>query len=257
MDFRQMFGLDGRAALITGASSGLGLHIARTYALAGAKVALAARRRERVEAEAAALRSQGHQACAVTLDVTRPETFADVWRQAATELGRPIDILFNNAGILYSERFLDQDRAQVEAVFDTNLKGAFLMAQEAARRMTESGGGAIVNVSSTSALRAGGRMSSYGATKAALINLTQVMALELASKKIRVNALCPGNFETEMHAAFEHQGIAEAILKRIPQRRFGVPPDLDGAALLLVSDAGSYITGAVITVDGGQTLSWM
>lgn len=257
MDFRQLFGLDGRTALVTGASSGLGLHIARTYAAAGAKVALAARRLDRVHEAASVLCDTGHTACGVALDVTRPETIAKALDEAESQLGSPIDILFNNAGVLYSRKFLDQEQDKVEAVFNTDLKGAFLVAQEVARRMATAGGGAIINVSSTSGLRAGGMLSSYGAAKAGLIHLTKVMALELAGKKIRVNTLCPGNFETEMHADFVEQGLADTIIKRIPQRRFGVPADLDGAALLLASDAGSYITGATITVDGGQTLTWM
>ncbi|MGO4764158.1 SDR family oxidoreductase [Cupriavidus sp. 2KB_3] len=135
------------------------------------------------------------------------------------------------------------------------MKGAYLMAQEAARRMVQRGEGSIVNIASSSGLRAGGQMSSYGASKAALIHLTQIMALELAGKGVRVNAIAPGNIETDMHAEFA--GIEQGILKRIPMRRFGKPSDLDGAMLLLASDAGRYMTGAVIPVDGGQVLSWM
>jgi NAD(P)-dependent dehydrogenase (short-subunit alcohol dehydrogenase family) len=115
----------------------------------------------------------------------------------------------------------------------------------------------IINVTSTSGLRAGGLLSSYGASKAGLLQLTRIMALELAHKGVRVNALCPGNFETDMHDVFRDGGLEDNLLKRIPQRRFGKPADLDGPALLLASDAGRYMTGAVIVVDGGQTLSWM
>lgn len=258
MSAASLFSLAGRTALVTGASSGIGLHIARTLAQAGARVALAARRVERLEAAAGALRSEGHQAVAVPLDLTRPQGFEAAWHQAEQVLGARIDILFNNAGILYAERFVDQQPERVAEVFDTDLKGPFLLAQLGARRMAEAGGGgAIINVASTAGLRAGGSLSSYGAAKAGLIHLTRVMALELAGRQVRVNVLCPGNLETDMHAAFEEKGFADAIRKRIPQRRFGTPQDLDGAVLLLASQAGAYITGVALPVDGGQVLAWM
>lgn len=257
MDAMQLFSLDGHAALVTGASSGIGLHIAGTLARAGAKVVLCARRHERIETAAAELRSQGHVAIAVALDVTQPDTFSAVWKRAEQMLGQHVDVLFNNAGILYSERFVEQTPEQVQAVFDTDLKGAFLLAQEAARNMTSHGGGSIINVASTAGLRAGGSLSSYGAAKAGLIHLTKVMALELAGRGVRVNAICPGNFETDMHASFEEKGFAETIQKRIPMRRFGQPHQLDGAVLLLASQAGNYITGVALPIDGGQVLAWM
>jgi NAD(P)-dependent dehydrogenase (short-subunit alcohol dehydrogenase family) len=130
-----------------------------------------------------------------------------------------------------------------------------LVAQEAARRMAGARSGVIVNIASTAGLRAGGFLSSYCASKAALIHLTHVMALELAGKGIRVNAICPGNIETDMQDALH--GFEETLIKRTPMRRFGKPEDLDGVSLLLASDAGRYITGAAIPVDGGQALSWM
>lgn len=257
MSRQDRFSLAGRAALVSGASSGIGLHMARTFAEAGAKVALCARRLDRIERAAAALRQEGHQAQAIALDVTQPGTFAQVLARAEEVFGQPVDILFNNAGVLYTERFLDQTADRIDQVFDTDLRGAFLLAQEAARVMARAGGGSIINVASTSGLRAGGSLSSYGAAKAGLIHLTRVMALELAAKRIRVNALCPGNFETDMHAQFEEKGFAETLRKRIPLRAFGQPAQLDGAALLLASDAGSYITGVTLPVDGGQLLTWM
>ncbi|MBI2768956.1 MAG: SDR family oxidoreductase [Burkholderiales bacterium] len=257
MSAQNLFYLGGQAALISGASSGIGLHIARTFAEAGASVVLCARRGDRIHEAASSLRAEGHTAYAVALDVTKPETFPAVFSQAREAVGRPIDILFNNAGVLYAERFLDQAIDRIDQVLDTDLRGAFLLAQEAARSMAEAAGGSIINVASTAGLRAGGSLSSYGAAKAGLIHLTKVMALELASKRIRVNALCPGNFETDMHAQFEDKGFAESLRKRIPMRTFGQPSQLDGAALLLASDAGSYITGVALAVDGGQTLTWM
>ncbi len=257
MNPQQLFSLAGRAALISGASSGIGLHIARTFAQAGAKVVLGARRLDRVEEAAAALRAEGLAAHAVALDVTRPETIADAWTAAERQVGQAVDILFNNAGVLYTERFIEQQIERIDTVFDTDLRGAFLMAQQAARSMAAGGGGCIINVASTSGLRAGGSLASYGAAKAGLIHLTKIMALELASGNVRVNALCPGNFETDMHAQFEEKGFAEAIRKKIPMRSFGKPQQLDGAALLLASEAGSYITGVALPVDGGQVLTWM
>jgi NAD(P)-dependent dehydrogenase (short-subunit alcohol dehydrogenase family) len=257
MNPKQLFSLEGRAALISGASSGIGLHMARTFAEAGAKVVLCARRLDRIEDAAAELRSDGLSAHAVALDVTQPEMIANAWGFSEQQVGQSVDILFNNAGVLYTERFIDQKLDRIDAVFDTDLRGAFLMAQHAARSMTAGGRGSIINVASTSGLRAGGSLSSYGAAKAGLIHLTKVMALELAGKNVRVNALCPGNFETDMHAQFEEKGFAEAIRKKIPLRNFGQPHQLDGAALLLASDAGSYITGVALPVDGGQVLTWM
>ncbi len=257
MDLQQLFGLEGRVALVSGASSGIGLHLAGTLAAAGAAVALAARRTDRLEAAVADLQAQGRKACAVALDVTKSDTIVPALDRTEALLGGRVDILVNNAGILYSGRFVDQDEAEVSRVLDTNLKGAFMVAQAAARRMAKAGGGAIINVASTAGLRAAGFLSSYAASKAALIQLTRVMALELAGKGVRVNAVCPGNIETDMHQTFRDGGLEDTLLKRIPQRRFGQPDDLDGAVLLLASDAGRYMTGTVIPVDGGQTLSWM
>jgi NAD(P)-dependent dehydrogenase (short-subunit alcohol dehydrogenase family) len=252
-----IFDLTGKTALISGASSGIGLHTAKMMARAGAAVALGARRLDRLDEEVATLRGQGHAACAVSLDVTRVESIAAAWTAAEEQLGQPIDILFNNAGVLYAERFISQDVAEVDRVFETNLKGAFLMAQEAARHMGKRKSGSIINVASTSGLRAGGYLSSYGASKAGLIHLTKVMALELAHRGVRVNVLCPGNIKTDMHSTFQDRGFEENLLQRIPMRKIGEPEQLDGATLLLASDAGSYMTGAVIAVDGGQLLSWM
>lgn len=252
-----LFSLQGTVAFVSGASSGFGLHLAGVLAQAGAAVALAARRMDKIDSAVADLVSRGHRACAVYLDVTKTETIAPAFDAAEQALGGTVDVLLNNAGTIVLKKFLDQDEAEVDRIFDTNLKGAFLVAQEASRRMAKLGHGAIVNMASSAGLRAAGFLSSYSASKAALIRLTEVMALELASKGVRVNALCPGNFETDMHQSFAEKGLNEPLLKRIPQRRFGKLDDLDGPVLLLVSDAGRYMTGAVLSVDGGQALSWM
>ncbi|MFM0088813.1 SDR family NAD(P)-dependent oxidoreductase [Paraburkholderia sediminicola] len=256
-NIESLFSLDGQTAFISGASSGIGLHVAGLMARAGATVVLAARRLDRIEAEVQRLRAEGHSASCVTLDVASPESITQAWASAEEQVGKPIGILFNNAGIIYTERFLDQRLEEVERIFDVNLKGAFLLAQVAARSMVAQRAGSIINVSSTSGLRAGGYMTSYGASKAALLSLTQTMALELAGKGVRVNALCPGNFRTDMHAEFQERGLEESLIKRIPMHAIGEVDQIDGATLLLASRAGSYMTGSTVVVDGGQVLSWM
>jgi NAD(P)-dependent dehydrogenase (short-subunit alcohol dehydrogenase family) len=251
----QAFDLSGTVAMVTGASSGIGLHVAGVLARAGAAVALAARRKEKVDEAASELRRQGHRAVGVALDVGRPETHEPAFAAVAAGLGAMPQVLVNNAGILLSKPFLEQTEEEVAGIFATNLVGAFLVAQRAARAMVEAGRGSIINVASTAGLRPGGTLSSYGASKAGLIHLTRVMALELAGRGVRVNALAPGNIETDMHQVFVDRGYAESLVKRIPMRRFGSVDDLAGAVLLLASDAGRYMTGSVITVDGGQLVS--
>lgn len=256
-DIQSLFSLEGKTAFISGASGGIGLHIARLLAGAGAAVVLAARRVDKLQTEVEKLREDGYRASGVALDVTSLQSITQAWQSAQQEIGAPIDILINNAGVLKAERFLSQKIEDIERVFDTNLKGAFLLGQRAAQSMVERGSGSIINIASTSGMRAAGHLSSYGASKAALIQLTQIMALELARKGVRVNALCPGNFRTEMHLSFQENGLEENIVQRIPMRKIGEVDQLNGATLLLASDAGSYMTGAVVVVDGGQTLSWM
>lgn len=257
MDFDALFNLRGKTALIIGASSGIGLHVARLYASAGAAVALAARRVDRIEAAARELRDAGHSACAVPMDLLDDDSIGAAMDVAESQLGKPLNLLFNNAGVLYAARFVDQDMAEVDKVFDTNLRGNFRVAQEAARRMSQHRDGVIINVASTAAFGTGGQLSSYCASKAGLAHMSRIMALELAPRGIRVNALCPGNFETDMADTFRDKGFDQNLIARTPLRRFGQLPDLDGAALLLASDAGRYMTGVALPVDGGQLLSWM
>lgn len=255
MSIEALFSLSGKVALITGASSGIGLHIAKVYAQAGARVALAARRRDRIDKAVAELRQQGYQALGVYLDVTAVDSIAAAFQEVEIQFGAGVDILYNNSGIIYQKPFLEQEESEITRIFDTNLKGAMLVAQEAARRMAVRKSGAIINIASTAGLRAGGMLSSYGASKAALVQLTEVMALELASKGIRVNAICPGNIETDMQESLKE--FEQALIKRTPMRRFGTQEDLDGVSLLLASEAGRYMTGVSIPVDGGQLLAWM
>lgn len=250
-----IFSLKDRTALVTGASSGLGVQIAEVLARAGAAVALAARRTDRIANEAERLRSTGARTTAVTLDVRHTDAIDLALDAVERDLGQPADIVVNCAGVIVLRPFLEQTRDDFDAVVDTNLRGAFFVSQRAARRMVQLGRGAIINVASTAGVRPGAHLSSYSASKAALIHLTKVMAIELARHGIRVNAIAPGNFETDMHEAFVEQGISEVLVKRIPQRRFGQAGDLDGAVLLLASDAGRYMTGETIAVDGGHLAS--
>lgn len=253
----RIFSLAGRAALVTGASSGLGVHFARLLAGEGAAVALAARRAERIDALAAELRGSGAAAIAVAMDVTDPASVQRAVEQAERGLGR-LDILVNNAGITASSRFLETSEEEWSAVLDTDLTGLMRVGQETARRMAARGeGGAILNVASILGVRPAPQVAAYAAAKAAAISLTQSMALELARHRIRVNALAPGYIETDLNSAFLRSPAGEALARRVPMRRFGAAEDLDGAVLLLVSDAGRFITGATLPVDGGHLLSFV
>ncbi|TCT06815.1 SDR family NAD(P)-dependent oxidoreductase [Aquabacter spiritensis] len=247
--------LSGRTALVTGASSGLGRHFAHRLAAAGAAIVLCARRVAAIEAEAEAIRAAGGQATALVLDVTDAASVQDAVGRAQGWRGG-LDILVNNAGIARTKAVLDLTEADWDAVLDTNLKGAFLVAQAVARGMRDRGaGGAIVNVASILGLRVAGQVAPYAVSKAGLIQLTQAMALELARHEIRVNALCPGYTETELNRDFFAGEAGQALVRRVPARRLGQPGDLDGALLLLVSDAGKAITGIALPVDGGHLVS--
>lgn len=247
-----MFDLRGRKALVTGASGGLGLHFADVLAAHGADVTLAARRASALEAACAAIRQKGGIADAIDLDVTDASSI----EAAVAKIDGGPDILVNNAGISGAAPAIEIDEADWDRVLDTNLKGSFLMAQAAARAMRGAGkGGAIVNIASILGLRVAGNVAAYSASKAAVIQLTKSLALEWARYGIRVNALCPGYVETDINRDFFATSAGEALVKRIPMRRLAKPAELDGALLLLASDAGSYITGTAIAVDGGHLVS--
>lgn len=249
-----LFNLDGRHALVTGASSGLGRHFAVTLARAGARVSLAARRADALADTVTAVEAAGGQAQAVVMDVTERASVAAAIAAAEERFGR-LDILVNNAGIAAPATALDLTEAEWDAVIDTNLKGVFLTAQEAGRRMAATGGGSIVNVASILGLRVTGGVSAYAASKAGVVQLTKSLALEWARHGIRVNAIAPGYVETEMNAEFFSSDAGKAMIRRVPQRRLGRARELDGALLLLASDAGSYMTGSVVAVDGGHLVS--
>ena len=245
------FDLSGKVALVTGASSGLGSHFAHCLGEAGASVVLAARRADRLQSLQAELAGKGITAKAVDLDVQSAESVA-----SALEAAGPLDVVVNNAGISIVKPALEMPEKDWDAVVYTNLRGAWLVAQGAARRWAaEKRPGSIVNIASILGLRTIGQVAPYNASKAGLIHLTQALAMEWARYQIRVNAICPGYIETEMNSAFWKTPGGQRLIDRIPQRRIGQPEHLDGALLLLASEAGAFMTGSTITVDGGHVVS--
>lgn len=241
--------VSGKRALVTGASSGLGLHFAEVLARAGASVTLAARRTEMVEAAAERLSGEGLIAHNTTLDVTSPESVIALFQSY-----KPFDIVVNNAGISGHGSALDMEIEQFEEVIATNLSGVFAVAQAAARSM-KTRGGSIINIASILGLRVSGHVSAYAASKAGVVQLTKALALEWARYGIRVNAICPGYIETPINADFFATDAGANLVRRVPQRRLGKLEDLDGPLLLLSSDASAYMTGSIIAVDGGHLVS--
>jgi NAD(P)-dependent dehydrogenase (short-subunit alcohol dehydrogenase family) len=247
--------LAGRHALVTGANGGLGSHFARTLAEAGADVAVTARRVDALDPLVDEIAKLGRRAVPLALDVTDAASVAQAFAHAAQALGA-ITIVVNNAGVAITKPLLDHTEDDWLTFIDVNLNGAWRVAQAAARHMVaHQQGGSIVNIASILGLRVSAQLPSYAASKAALIQLTKAMALELARHRIRVNALAPGYIETGINREFFASEAGQALLKRIPQRRIGKPEELDGALLLLASDAGSYMTGAVLAIDGGHLVS--
>lgn len=250
-----LFDVRGKVALVTGASSGLGENFARTLAARGAAVVAAARRTDRLEKLVGELRAAGGQAHAVRLDVSDAASVEAAVRQAA-EVAGPIDVLVNNAGVADTRAALELTQADWRRVLDTNLDGAWRVAQAVAKSMVAAKrGGSVVNIASILGLRQATHLLAYAAAKAALVQVTKSLALEWARHGIRVNAIAPGYIRTGMNRDFFQSEAGQAVVKRVPQRRIGSPKDLDGALLLLASDAGAFMTGAVVVVDGGHVVN--
>ena len=250
-----MFDLTGRCALVTGASRGLGRHFAHTLAKAGAKVALAARNVDLLEQVGAEIAVGGGESLVVLLDATDSANVEQAIAETEDKLG-PLTILVNNSGVAIAKPALDMTEDEWDTVIDTDLKGVWLMAREAAARMARRGeGGKIINIASIGGLITLGQLSSYGAAKAGLIHLTHALAVELARHDIQVNAIAPGYVETDMNRDFFASEAGRKLIDaQIPQRRLGRPQDLDGALLVLASAASRFMTGSVIVVDGGHSL---
>ena len=245
------FDLSGKRVLVTGASSGLGAHFAHVLANAGAHVILTARRLSALDMVAKRILADGGRCETAPLDITSAASIATL----APLLGE-VDILVNNAGLARDAAAIDQSEDDWDSVIDTNLKGMFLLSQAVAKAMIAAKrGGSIINIASILGLRQAGRVVPYAVSKAGAIQMTKALALEWARYDIRVNAIAPGYIETDLNDAFFGSEAGKALIRRIPQRRLGRLQDLDGPLLLLASDASAYMTGSVLTVDGGHLVS--
>jgi NAD(P)-dependent dehydrogenase (short-subunit alcohol dehydrogenase family) len=250
----ETFGVADQVTLVTGASSGLGQHFARLLARHGSRVALAARRGDRLDELAREIAGAGGIAAAIEMDVTDPASVAEGVARAEARLG-PVRILINNSGIAATRLAIEQTPVEWDAILRTNLTGAFLVAQAVARQMMSHGGGSIVNIASILGHSAAMRgVGAYSASKAGLISLTQTLALELAKHNIRVNALCPGYIETDLNREFLGSEAGQALLRRVALRRAGRIEELDMPLLMLAGRGGSFLTGSCITADGGFSI---
>lgn len=250
-----LFDLNGKIALVTGAFSGLGRDFAQVLGVAGASVILAGRKMAEGQKLAEELRQIGISAYAVSMNVADPASVDAAMADMIDAVGVP-DILVNNAGITQTKPFLDLEERDWTDIIDVNLNGAWRVAQRSARAMQQAGkGGSIINIASILGLRVAQQLPAYAASKAAVIQLTSAMALELARYKIRVNALAPGYVETPLNQDFFATEPGLALIKRIPQRRLGQSSELAGPLLLLASQASSNMTGSVLVVDGGHSIN--
>jgi NAD(P)-dependent dehydrogenase (short-subunit alcohol dehydrogenase family) len=252
-DIFARFSLAGRIALVTGASSGIGAHLARSLAAAGADIALAARRLERLESLQKDIEATGRRALSVRLDVTDRASVEAAVEAVEAGLG-PIDILINNAGMADTQSFLEMSEDAWRNVLDTDLTGVWRVGQVVARKMAPRGRGSIINLASILSLVVQKNQSNYASAKAGVAQLTRAMALELGRAGVRVNAVAPGYFQTEINAEFFASAAGRSYVERLFPRRLGELSELDGPVLLLASEAGSFITGIVLTVDGGTVL---
>lgn len=257
MQAAKLFDLTGEVALVTGASSGLGARFAQVLAANGAKVVLLARRAERLKALKARIEDAGGAALIAEADVTSRAALAAAFDAAEKAFGT-VTIAIANAGIADVAKFVDMSEAHWRKVLATNLDAVVATDQEAARRMIAAGKpGAIINIASILGFGVGRGVAAYAVSKAAVIQATKALALEVAHRGIRVNAIAPGYISTEINAEFLTSERGEALRRAIPAGRFGHEEDLDGALLLLASDAGRFMSGSVLTVDGGHMLPLM
>jgi NAD(P)-dependent dehydrogenase (short-subunit alcohol dehydrogenase family) len=255
MRANELFDLTGRVALVTGASSGLGVRFAEVLAENGAAVALVARRADRLAAVKARIEAAGGRAVAIGADVLDRKQMEHAFNEAEKAFGT-VTILVNNAGVAHSTRAVELTEEAWRRVVGTNLDAVFFWAQEAARRMLAAKkAGAIVNIASVLGLAVSKGTVAYATAKAGVIQLTKTLGLELAFKGIRVNAIAPGWIVTDMNRDFLLSEHGAAIKREIPAGRFGEERDLDGALLLLASDAGRFIAGTTVVVDGGQVVA--
>jgi 3-oxoacyl-[acyl-carrier protein] reductase len=255
MTAAELFDLKGRVALVTGASSGLGARFAEVLAGEGAAVALVARRTDRLAAVKGRIEAAGGRAVAISADVLDRKAMLRVFDETEQAFGT-VTILVNNAGVAHANRAVDLPEEEWRRVVGTNLDAVFFWAQEAARRMLAAGKpGAIVNIASVLGLGVSKGTAAYAVAKAGVIQLTKALGLELAFKGVRVNAIAPGWIVTELNRDYLLSEAGAAIKREIPVGRFGEERDLDGALLLLVSDAGRFIAGTTIVVDGGQVVA--
>lgn len=251
---------EGKVALITGASSGLGARFAKVLAMAGAQVILAARRVDRLKELRAEIEAEGGAAHVVTLDVTDYASIKSAIAHAETEAGA-IDILVNNAGVSASGRLVDITPEEYAFVMDTNQRGAFFVAQEVAKRMIARYKGdarkqhRIVNIASVAGLRAVPELGLYSMSKASVVHMTKSMAVEWGKFGINVNAICPGYIGTEMNLDYLGSEQGQQLINTLPRKRVGKPEDLDGLLLLLAAEESHFINGAIMTADDGMSIA--
>ena len=249
---------EGKIALVTGASSGLGASFSRALAAAGAEVVLASRDMERIKELRAEIEAAGGAAHVVSMDVTDPDSIRAAIAHAETEAG-PIDILVNHSGVSATQRLLDVTPEDYAFVMDTNLRGAFFVAQQTAKRMAARAKGdpkkqhRIINIASVAGMRVIPQIGLYCMSKAAVVQMTRAMALEWGKYNINVNAICPGYIATENNAEYFESEQGLQLIETLPRKRVGKPRDLDGLLLLLASEESHFINGAVIAADDGMT----
>lgn len=253
-DIIEQFSLKGRVALVTGAGSGLGVHFAKTLSQAGATVICVGRRLQPVEKVVEEIRQAGGSAMALSMDVTDPVSITDAFGAIQQQCG-PVDVLVNNAGLSNPVAFEEMTREHWTSLLDANLSGPFYVAQEMAKRLIAVGKpGCIINIASILGHLARPKFLNYGTTKGALIHMTQYMALDLMPYGIRVNALAPGYFPSEMTNPFYESEAGQREIAALPIQRLGRHTELNGPLLLLASEASSYMTGTVLTVDAGHSV---